>query len=68
MTFINRSLLEIETYLLISFVKQPSQAIIMWYQRFIDAWNDRCAPFTCTKDPDTVIAKATDPRPGLAAA
>jgi len=30
--------------------------------RFIDAWNDRCAPFTWTKDPDTVIAKATDPR------
>jgi hypothetical protein len=24
--------------------------------------NDRCAPFTWTKDPDTVIAKATDPR------
>jgi transposase len=31
-------------------------------QRFIDAWNDRCAPFTWTKDPDTIIAKATDPR------
>jgi transposase len=30
--------------------------------RFIDAWNDRCAPFTWTKDPDTIIAKATDPR------
>ncbi len=30
--------------------------------RFIDAWNDRCAPFTWTKDPDTVIAKATRPR------
>jgi transposase len=29
--------------------------------RFIDAWNDRCAPFTWTKDPDTVIAKATHP-------
>jgi transposase len=29
---------------------------------FIAAWNDRCAPFTWTKDPDTVIAKATDPR------
>src|SRR2546421_525829 len=28
----------------------------------IAAWNDRCAPFTWTKDPDTVIAKATDPR------
>ncbi len=31
-------------------------------ERFIDAWNDRCAPFTWTKDPDTVIAKATQPR------
>jgi transposase len=31
-------------------------------ERFIDAWNDRCRPFTWTKDPDTVIAKATDPR------
>src|SRR3954449_5158196 len=31
-------------------------------ERFIDAWNDRCQPFTWTKDPDTVIAKATDPR------
>src|SRR3954452_988713 len=30
--------------------------------RFIDAWNDRCAPFTWTKDPDTIIAKATGPR------
>ena len=26
------------------------------------AWNDRCTPFTWTKDPDTVIAKATNPR------
>jgi transposase len=31
-------------------------------QRFIDAWNDRCAPFTWTKDPDTIIAKATHRR------
>src|SRR3954470_4466657 len=31
-------------------------------ERFIDAWNDRCRPFTWTKDPDTIIAKATDPR------
>jgi len=30
--------------------------------RFIAAWNDRCAPVTSTKDPDTVIVKATDPR------
>ena len=31
-------------------------------ESFIHAWNDRCRPFTWTKDPDTVIAKATDPR------
>jgi transposase len=31
-------------------------------ERFIDAWNDRCTPFTWTKDPDTVITKSTDPR------
>jgi hypothetical protein len=36
--------------------------LIAAIQRFVDAWNDRCAPFTWTKDPDTVIAKATDPR------
>ena len=35
--------------------------LIAAIERFIDAWNDRCAPFTWTKDPDTVIAKATDP-------
>jgi hypothetical protein len=32
-------------------------------ERFIDARNDRCRPFTWTKDPDTVIAKATDAAP-----
>jgi transposase len=36
--------------------------LIAAIQRFIDAWNNRCAPFTWTKDPDTIIAKATDPR------
>ena len=36
--------------------------LIAAIERFITAWNDRCAPFTWTKDPDTVIAKATDPR------
>src|SRR3954467_3200768 len=36
--------------------------LIAAIQRFIAAWNDRCRPFTWTKDPDTVIAKATDPR------
>ena len=36
--------------------------LIAAIERLIDAWNDRCRPFTWTKDPDTVIAKATDPR------
>ena len=36
--------------------------LIAAIERFILAWNDRCRPFTWTKDPDTVIAKATDPR------
>jgi hypothetical protein len=26
---------------------------------YIDAWNKRCAPFTWTKDADTILAKAT---------
>jgi transposase len=37
--------------------------LIAAIERFIAAWNDRCRPFTWTKDPDTVIAKATDRRP-----
>ena len=36
--------------------------LITAIERFIDAWNDRCAPFTWTKDPDTVIAKAIRPQ------
>jgi transposase len=36
--------------------------LIAAIERFIDAWNDRCRPFSWTKDPDTVIAKATAPR------
>ena len=36
--------------------------LIAAIERFIDAWNDRCAPFTWTKDPDTVIAKAIHPQ------
>ena len=36
--------------------------LIAAIERFIAAWNDRCRPFIWTKDPDTVIAKATDPR------
>ncbi len=27
-------------------------------RRFIDAWNERCEPFTWTKDADTILAKA----------
>ena len=41
----------------------PTMAdLIAAIQRFIDAWNDRWAPFTWTKDSDTVLAKASDPR------
>src|SRR3954465_3047227 len=40
----------------------PVADLIAAIQRFIDAWNDRCTPFTWTKDPDTIIAKATHPR------
>jgi transposase len=36
--------------------------LIAAIERFIAAWNDRCTPFTWTKDPDTIIAKATHPR------
>src|SRR3982751_4249191 len=36
--------------------------LIAAIEHFIAAWNDRCRPFTWTKDPDTVIAKATNPR------
>jgi transposase len=36
--------------------------LIAAIERFILAWNDRCRPFTWAKDPDTVIAKASDPR------
>jgi len=36
--------------------------LIAAIEGFIAAWNGRCRPFTWTKDPDTVIAKATDPR------
>jgi transposase len=36
--------------------------LIAAIERFIAAWNERCRPFSWTKDPDTIIAKATDPR------
>jgi transposase len=36
--------------------------LIAAIERFVDAWNDRCTPFTRTKDPDTIIAKASHPR------
>ena len=29
--------------------------LIAAIERFIDAWNDRCAPFTWTKDPDVGV-------------
>ncbi len=35
--------------------------LIAAIEGFIAAWNDRCRPFTWTKDLDTVIAKASDP-------
>jgi transposase len=31
-------------------------------ETYIDAWNDRCQPFTWTKDADTILAKATPPK------
>ncbi len=31
-------------------------------ETYIDAWNDRCEPFTWTKDADTILAKATHPK------
>jgi hypothetical protein len=31
--------------------------LIAAIQRFIDAWNDRCAPFAWARDSDIVIAK-----------
>ncbi len=37
-------------------------ALIAAIHTFIDAWNDRCTPFTWTKNPDTVIARVTNPR------
>src|SRR5215208_8274560 len=36
--------------------------LIAAIEGFIAAWTNRCRPFTWTKDPDTVIAKATHPR------
>jgi hypothetical protein len=29
---------------------------------YIDNWNDRCQPFTWTKDADTILAEATPPK------
>ena len=36
--------------------------LIAAIQTYIDAWNDRCEPFTWTKDADTILAKATHPK------
>ena len=39
--------------------RRPRSAAI---ETYIDAWNDRCQPFTWTKDADTILAKATPPK------
>jgi len=36
--------------------------LITAIQTYIDAWNDRCQPFTWTKDADTILAKAVHPK------
>lgn len=37
----------------------PSVAdLVATIRRFIDAWNERCAPFTWTKDADAILRKA----------
>ena len=33
---------------------------------YIDAWNERCQPFHWVKDADTILAKATRPKPANA--
>jgi transposase len=43
-------------------LRRGSFPTIAAIERFIDAWNDRYRPFTWTNDPNTVIAKATNPR------
>jgi hypothetical protein len=35
--------------------------LIETIEPFIDGWNDRCEPFTWTKTPDEIIAKAVRP-------
>ena len=30
---------------------------------YIDAWNERCEPLRWVKDADTILAKATRPKP-----
>ncbi len=40
----------------------PMADLIAAIEHFIAAESDRCRPFTWTNDPDTVTAKATDPR------
>jgi len=36
--------------------------LIAAIETYIDAWNDRCEPFTWTKDADTILAKAVRPK------
>jgi transposase len=36
--------------------------LITAIETYIDGWNDRCQPFTWTKDAETILAKATPPK------
>ncbi|MEP6666484.1 MAG: IS3 family transposase, partial [Nocardioidaceae bacterium] len=36
--------------------------LIAAIENYIDAWNERCEPFSWTKDADTILAKATPPK------
>jgi transposase len=36
--------------------------LITAIETYINAWNDRCEPFTWTKDADTILAKAVHPK------
>jgi hypothetical protein len=43
------------------------RGLIAAIERFIDAWNDPCTPFTWIKDPDKVICQGHQPTTGQAA-
>jgi hypothetical protein len=40
------------------------RGLIAAIERFIDAWNDPCTPFTWIKDPDKVICQGHQPTTG----